>query len=122
MNVAALSAADQATLAIKQAAENTFLASLQTNNVKYMISGHDHHHYNSVVTSPDGNSKVHQLITASDSTKFYTPGNPVSTNDIPVEQDLARIGYLHLHRGRPARDHRLLRRRPRQLEVGQQLP
>ena len=81
------------TVGDKQAAMNTFLASLQENNVKYVISGHDHHHYNSVVTSPDGQSKVHQLITASDSSKFYTPGNPVSPNDAPVEQDLARIGY-----------------------------
>ncbi len=72
---------------------NTFLDSMQANNVKYVISGHDHHHYNSVVTSPDGLSKVHQLITQSDSSKFYTPGTPVSANDVPVEQDLARIGY-----------------------------
>ena len=58
-----------------------------------MISGHDHHHYNSVVTSPDQKSKVHQLITSSDSSKFYTPDLPVSPNDAPVEQDLARVGY-----------------------------
>jgi hypothetical protein len=77
----------------KQAAENAFLASMQANKGKYVISGHDHHHYNSVVTSPDGHSKVHQLITQSDSSKFYTPGLPVSGNDVPVEQDLARVGY-----------------------------
>jgi len=46
-----------------------------------------------VVTSPDQQSKVHQLITQSDSSKFYTPGTPVSPNDVPVEQDLQRIGY-----------------------------
>jgi hypothetical protein len=81
------------TIGAKQAAENTFLSLLQTNDVKYMISGHDHHHYNSVVTSPDQRSKVHQLITQSDSSKFYTPKLPVSPNDVPVEQDLGRIGY-----------------------------
>jgi hypothetical protein len=81
------------TVGEKRAAENTFLSILQDNEVKYMISGHDHHHYNSVVTSPDGNSKVHQLITQSDSSKFYKPGTPVSPNDTPVEQDLNRVGY-----------------------------
>jgi hypothetical protein len=81
------------TVGDKQAAENTFLASLQAHNPKYMISGHDHHHYNSVVTSPDQKSKVHQLITQSDSSKFYTPGFPVSPNDVPVEQALARVGF-----------------------------
>ncbi len=81
------------TVGAKQAAEDTFLGLLQANKVKYMISGHDHHHYNSVVTSHDQQSKVHQLICASDSSKFYTPGNPVSANDMPVEQDLQRIGY-----------------------------
>ena len=93
VNVSGLSPVDQAGLAAKQAAENTFLGFLQANNVKYMISGHDHHHYNSVVTSPDQHSKVHQLIAQSDSSKFYTPGLPVSGNDVAVEQDLARIGY-----------------------------
>ena len=93
VNVSELSAADQAGLTDKKSAENTFLGLLQANNVKYMISGHDHHHYNSVVTSPDQQSKVHQLICQSDSSKFYTPSNPVSGNDRPVEQDLQRIGY-----------------------------
>ncbi len=77
----------------KQTAENNFIGSMQANKVKYVISGHDHHHYNSVVTSPDGRSHVHQLITQSDSSKFYTPGLPASDNDVPVEQDLARVGY-----------------------------
>jgi hypothetical protein len=81
------------TVGIKQDAMSTFLASLREYKVKYMISGHDHHHYNSVVTSPDGLSKVHQLITQSDSSKFYTPVLPVSPNDVPVEQDLGRVGF-----------------------------
>jgi len=73
--------------------QNAFLAALFTNNVHFYISGHDHHHDNSIVTSPDQQSKVHQIICASDSSKFYTPGTPVSTNDQPVEQELNRIGY-----------------------------
>lgn len=93
VNLGGLTAAQQVALASKQAAESTFLGLLQNNNVKYMISGHDHHHYNSVVTSFDQASKVHQLICQSDSSKFYTPGNPVSANDMPVEQDLQRVGY-----------------------------
>jgi hypothetical protein len=81
------------TLIEKQEAEDAFLVSLQENNVRYVISGHDHHHYNSVVTSPLSTSKVHQLITQSDSSKFYTPKVPVSPNDTPIEQDLGWVGY-----------------------------
>ncbi len=93
VNVASLSPADRAALAAKQAAENAFIASMQANKVPFVISGHDHHHYESIVTSPNGQSKVHQLIVQSDSSKFYTPVNPVSVNDVPVQQDLNRIGY-----------------------------
>ncbi len=53
--------------------QNAFFASLQSNNVKYFISGHDHIHQRSLISSPDGLSKVQQLICASDSSKFYTP-------------------------------------------------
>jgi len=83
----------QAAMIAKTNAENVFLASMQSNNVKYVISGHDHNHYNSIVTSPDQRSKVHQFITGSDSSKFYEPEPPFSANDLPVEQELDRIGY-----------------------------
>jgi hypothetical protein len=53
--------------------QNAFFASLQNNKVKYYISGHDHIHQRSIIGSPDGNSKVQELICASDSSKFYTP-------------------------------------------------
>ena len=53
--------------------QNAFFASLQDNGVKYYISGHDHIHQRSIITSPDGASKVEQLICASNSSKFYTP-------------------------------------------------
>ena len=77
----------------KRSAENNLLGSLQTNVVRYIISGHDHHDYLSLVTSPDGSSKVHQLIEQSDSSKFYVPKTPVSANDVPLQQDLGRVGY-----------------------------
>jgi hypothetical protein len=86
-------AAQQAFMAAKQGAENNFLSSMQSNTVDFVISGHDHHHYESLVTSPDGKSKVHQLIAQSDSSKFYSPVAPVSGNDVPIQQDLGRIGY-----------------------------
>lgn len=83
----------QAALDAKQAAENEFEALMQAEDVSLVISGHDHHDYLSLVTSPDGESQVHQLITQSDSSKFYTPRTPVSDNDTPIRQDLGHIGY-----------------------------
>lgn len=77
-------------------AQNAFINSLATNRVHYYISGHDHHHYESVVTSPDGSAKVHQIISASDGSKFYAPRTPVSANDTPISQDLYKIGcYIY---------------------------
>ena len=90
---ATLSITDQTTLAAKQSAENAFIASMQANNVPFVITGHDHQHYASYVASPDGQSHVHQLIGASESTKFYIPTVPTSTNDLPIQQELGRVGY-----------------------------
>jgi hypothetical protein len=93
MDTSKLTPSELAALTAKQTAENNFIASMEANKVYYVISGHDHHHYLSLVTSPDGRSKVHQLITQSDSSKFYTPVTPVSANDTPIQQDLGRVGY-----------------------------
>ena len=93
LTYAALTPDLQTAFTTKTSFINSFLGSMQSNDVKYVISGHDHHHYNSIVTSPDLQSKAHQLICASDSSKFYTPGTPISGNDLPVEQQLNRIGY-----------------------------
>ena len=93
LNYDSLLPADQTAFTAKTSFINSFLGSMYSNDVKYVISGHDHHHYNSIVTSPDLQSKAHQLICASDSSKFYTPGTPISGNDLPVEQQLNRIGY-----------------------------
>jgi hypothetical protein len=80
--------------------QNAFFASLQNNGVKYFISGHDHMHQRSVITSPDGASKVEQLICASNSSKFYTPKSASDpkwfgqkVREASVSQDLYTIGY-----------------------------
>ena len=88
------------------AMQNAFMASLQNNDVKYYISGHDHINQRSIITSPDGASKVQEIIGASDSSKFYTPKaltnsgwiDPVTlvnqkTRETSVSQDPYTIGY-----------------------------
>lgn len=52
---------------------DAFMASLAGNNVKYYIHGHDHMHDRSIVTDTNGQNAVHQLLCASDSSKFYVP-------------------------------------------------
>jgi len=93
VNTNSLSPANYAALITKEQAEDAFITTLATNNVHFYISGHDHHHYDSIVKSPLSNYSVHQIISASDSSKFYTPSLPVSTNDTPVSQDLYKLGY-----------------------------
>ncbi len=80
--------------------QNAFFASLQDNGVKYYISGHDHIHQRSIITSPDGASKVEQLICASDSSKFYTPTPATDpkwygqkARERIVSQEMYAIGY-----------------------------
>ena len=93
VNSITLSAANLTALLAKEQAEDAFISSLATNHVHYYISGHDHHHYDSIVRSPLSNYSVHQIISASDSSKFYVPALPVSTNDTPISQDLFKVGY-----------------------------
>ena len=80
--------------------QNAFYASLQSNNVKYFLAGHDHMNQHSIVASPDGLSSVHELIGSSDSSKFYTPkatNNATwygqKTRETPVAQELYTVGY-----------------------------
>lgn len=80
--------------------QNAFYASLQANDVRYTIGGHDHLYQRAIETSPDGNSKVHELIAASDSTKFYEPEALDAANfqgakvrETSVAQELHRIGF-----------------------------
>lgn len=87
--------------------QDTFMASLFNNGVRYYMGGHDHVHNRAIVTSPDGYSKVENIILASDSYKFYIPQNPSNDAkyDIPangitngpremeISQELFTIGY-----------------------------
>jgi len=80
--------------------QNAFYASLQSNNVKYFMAGHDHMNQHSIIASPDGLSNVHELIGASDSSKFYTPSAVTGANwfgqkvrETPVAQELYTVGY-----------------------------
>lgn len=73
--------------------QNNFLKVLDDNGVRFDISGHDHMHHQSLVTSPDGQSTVHELICASDSYKYYTPSTPYSSRETPIAQELYKTGY-----------------------------
>nr|MCU0843169.1 metallophosphoesterase [Thiobacillaceae bacterium] len=73
--------------------QNAFIQSLDDNGVRYYFSGHDHMHHRAVVTSPDGQSRVMQVIGASDSFKFYDPAPPYSAREQNVAQELETIGY-----------------------------
>ena len=86
------------------AGQNAFFSSLYDNNVHYYICGHDHMHDRSIITSPSGTSSVTHLLAASDSSKFYTPGNPSNDDkyNVPafgrkrqtqVAQELHTVGY-----------------------------
>ena len=77
----------------QQAEQNRFIAALADNHVYYYISGHDHHHCESVVTSPDGSHSVHQIISASDSNMFVQPKPPFPDHAQPVSLDCNKIGY-----------------------------
>jgi hypothetical protein len=84
---------------------DAFINSLAHNGVRYYIGGHDHMHDRTVVWTTDGKTaKVHELVCASDSSKFYTPVTPSNddkfdvpafghTRQTPISQELYRIGY-----------------------------
>ena len=86
------------------AGQNAFISSLQNNGVRYYIQGHDHMHNRSIIASPDGASSVQNILCASDSSKFYTPGIPSNDDsyNVPafgkkrqtqVAQELHTTGY-----------------------------
>ena len=93
MNFSALSAANQAAVVAKTNTINLFLGAMQSNQARYFLCGHDHTHYASVVTSPDQQSRVHELICAPASSKFYAPVLPISANETPIEQETGHVGY-----------------------------
>ena len=80
--------------------QNTFFACLQNNGVKYYICGHDHLQQHSIITSPDGNSSVEEIICTSCSSKFYTPKDPNDSKwygqkvrEKSLSREINHIGY-----------------------------
>ena len=80
--------------------QNEFYASMQQNGARFFISGHDHLHQRSIVLSPDGKSRVEEVIAASCSTKFYTPKSiddpkwfGQKSREIPISQERGSVGY-----------------------------
>jgi hypothetical protein len=84
--------------------QDSFFASMQENGVKYYLSGHDHMHQRSIITSPDGKSKLQEIIATGLSTKFYEPLTiPTSASDdkwrgqkvreASLSQELHNLGY-----------------------------
>jgi hypothetical protein len=75
---------------------NPFFESLQNNDVRYYISGHDHLYTRSIVKSPDLQSSVTQIISAGASTKFYSPGaltQDQMLRETSLAQELNNVGY-----------------------------
>lgn len=75
---------------------NTFMSSLYNNGVRYHFCGHDHMHNRAIVTSPDGLSKVQNIIAASDSYKFYIPKTPMASwhnRETQIAQEIFTVGY-----------------------------
>ena len=86
------------------AGQNAFISSLMNNGVRYYMQGHDHMHDRSIIASPDGTSAVQNILCASNSSKFYTPGVPSNDDkyNVPVfghgrqtqiAQELHTVGY-----------------------------
>lgn len=73
--------------------ENDYFRILATNNVKYSLGGHDHMHHRSLVTSPDGQNKVQEIIASSDSTKFYAESQGFSSRETTLADEQYKIGY-----------------------------
>jgi hypothetical protein len=84
----------------EKGAQNTFISGLQKNGVKYYISGHDHIDQRSIISSPDGWSKVEELIAAPACPKFYIPSsvtdpkwNGQKEREIPLSQEMNNVGF-----------------------------
>jgi hypothetical protein len=57
-------------------ATDTFMSTLASNGVRYLICGHDHVHDRSIVTASDGkSSSINQLVASSNSNYCYLPRN-----------------------------------------------
>ncbi len=78
------------------AAASAFVEAMNANGARYYICGHDHTYHRSLVASPEKPSihAVEQVITGSDSYKFYTPHPPYSGNETPIAQQRRAVGYV----------------------------
>ena len=81
-------------------AQNAFIGSLASNGIRYFISGHDHIHQRSLVKSPDGQSQVQQIISGSDSSKFFFDNIPAydtiydhPRREVSITQETNTVGY-----------------------------
>lgn len=84
--------------ASKASTQNPFYASLAANGVRYMLSGHDHLHNRALVFSPDGLSRVQQIIHMAGSTKFYPSASldgfsNTKSRETQIAQELFNVGY-----------------------------
>jgi hypothetical protein len=86
--------------AANPALQNTLMAKLAAAGVRYHFCGHDHVHNRAIVASPDGASAIQNIITASDSYKFYVPKSPSNDEkyntprrETMLAQELFTIGY-----------------------------
>ena len=58
-------------------AQDAYIASMYDNGARYHFCGHDHMYDRSLISNTTGTKKITQILTASDSSKFYIPhGNP----------------------------------------------
>ena len=80
--------------------QNEFFASMHSNGARYFICGHDHIHQRSIISSPDGKSRVEEIISASVSSKFYAPkpiGDPLwfgqKRRETSVSQEMDTVGF-----------------------------
>ncbi len=68
--------------------QNTFIASLLNNGVRYYTSGHEHLYNRSIFTSPDGNSWVQDINCASAGPKFIPPTDTGASLGIANEPEI----------------------------------
>jgi hypothetical protein len=83
--------------------QNAFIGSLFANSVKFFISGHEHFHNSSVITSPDKYSHVKDIIAAPAGAKLLAPQpwdwpsfkgeKAIANRQIQISQELGNIGF-----------------------------
>ena len=74
--------------------QNRFFKSLADHGVRLYLSGHDHLYYRARIWSVDRESEVMQIICGACAHKFYSPREPFSLRDVPLAQELNRVGFM----------------------------